>query len=58
MFNFIKNFIAPDYTDSYTVQKTPEGRWAIYDKDGHSINDYSRRRDAIRGAERAGYNLV
>lgn len=47
-----------DYTDYYTIQKTPNGKWTIYDADGHSINSYTRRRDAFRGAERNGYTLV
>lgn len=47
-----------DYTDYYTIQRTPTGKWSIYDQDGHSIRTYARRRDAFRGAERSGLTVV
>jgi hypothetical protein len=59
MFNKIKSFFGLyDRPDYYTIQKTPAGKWGIYDEDGHTINAYTRRRDAYRGAERANLTLV
>jgi len=55
----VRDFFGADYTDYYTVQKNPiDGKWNIYDRDGFAVSSYSRRRDAIRGAERNGYTLV
>lgn len=48
-----------DCTDYYTIQKDPTtGKWTIYDYDGFGVAGYSRRSDAFRGAERAGYTLI
>jgi hypothetical protein len=48
-----------EYTDYYTVQKNPRtGKYEIYDGDGHAVRAYTRRSDAIRGAERSGLTLV
>lgn len=48
-----------DYKDYCTIQKNPKtGRWTIYDTDGLSITDYSRRRDAFRGAARNGLTVI
>lgn len=55
----IRDFINPEYTDYYTVQKNPsDGKWYIYDADGFGVRGYNRRRDAYRGAERAGLTLI
>lgn len=57
--NLLINLGIIDYEDRYTIQKNPtNGKWTIYDQDGCSIAGYSRRRDAFRGAERAGYTIV
>jgi hypothetical protein len=59
MFDAFKKFLGIDYDQpKYMVVKNPEGKWGIYDEDGFSLRTYSRRRDAIRGAERAGYTIV
>lgn len=55
---FAGNTTRTETPDYYTVQKTTTGKWAIYDANGISIRDYSRRRDAIRGATRANLNLI
>lgn len=60
--NYINKFLTTigliDRPDYYTVQKHPSGYWIIYDEDGFGVGSYTRRRDAIRGAERAGYTLI
>lgn len=57
--NKIKRYLGVyDYTDYYTIQKMPNGRYGIYDADGFTINTYTRRTDAVRGAARNGLTLV
>jgi hypothetical protein len=56
---YFKENLGVDYTDYYTVQKDPKtGKYAIYDRDGFVVRSYTRRTDAVRGAERNGFTLV
>ena len=61
MFTYLKN-VFKDYTTptptAYTIQKTMDGKWGIFDLRGQSLRTYTRRTDAERGATRAGYTLV
>jgi hypothetical protein len=57
LFNAFKRFLGYQPEPTYLILKAPNGKWGIYDEDGFALRTYSRRRDAIRGAERAGYNV-
>jgi hypothetical protein len=58
MFDAFKKFLGYEDEPKYMVIKNPEGRWGIYDADGWSLSTYTRRRDALRGATRRGYEIV
>jgi hypothetical protein len=59
LFDAFKRFMGLDTPEpKYIIQKNPQGQWGIYDEDGFALRTYTRRRDAIRGAERGGFNIV
>lgn len=58
MFDFVRNFFHTEITPNYIVTKTTDGSWGIYDATGKLFRSYSRRRDAYRGAERAGLTVA
>ena len=44
---------------TFGVEKTADGRWAITNyADNEFVKTYSRRRDAVRGAERMGLRIA
>lgn len=45
-------------TPKYTVEALPSGRFAIVDTRNGIFKTYARKRDAIRGADRAGIVLA
>lgn len=55
MFNLFKR----NKTPTFAIGRLTNGRFAIVNnKSGDVVNTYSRRRDAVRGAERAGLTLA
>lgn len=54
---FLSNFFGNTFTPTYAVEQLPNGRFGIVSATGEIINSYTRKRDAFRGAERAGLNL-
>lgn len=59
MFNFIKSFFNPTTEVNTMATVGPfENRFAIFDRQGFVVKTYSRKRDAIRGAERMGITVA
>jgi hypothetical protein len=59
MFNIFKR---NKETETYTIQKLHDGRFGIVKRDSNGnallMNDYARKRDAVRGATRRGITLT
>lgn len=45
-------------TPKYSLEELPSGRYAIVDTRDGIFKTYARKRDAVRGAERAGIILA
>jgi hypothetical protein len=60
--NFFRYFFnkPEDTKDNSMVKITqlPNGRFAIVDRGGQFLFDYARRRDAVRGAKRRGFEIA
>lgn len=53
------NFSFMKRTPTFSVGRLTNGRFAIVNnKTGDVVNTYTRQRDAVRGAERAGLKLA
>lgn len=45
-------------SDRYTITELPSGRFGVVSDNGTVFKTYSRKTDAVRGAERAGLTLA
>lgn len=57
MFSFLKRN-TKTVEPTFTVEKTPSGRFAIVDTVNGIVATYGRRGDAVRGASRKGITLA
>lgn len=56
LINTLKNLFTKN--TRYTVTELPSGRFGIISDNGEVFKSYSRKTDAVRGAERAGLTLA